>query len=139
MSDQKPYGQCFPLSIIGSALWLYHCFLPRQRDVQEVLVKRGVVVSHETLRQWNLEYAPLLTEEWRHREPRRGSRWHLDEVCVRVGGVKHGLWRAVDEYSAVLDILLQKHRDMEAARSFFTRLWREVRGTRRDPHRQTPE
>ncbi|MFC3863230.1 IS6 family transposase, partial [Deinococcus antarcticus] len=65
---------------------------------------------------------PLLTEDLRQREPRRGSRWHLDEMCVVIGGIKHWLWRAVDEYGAVLDILLQQHRDTDAAKSFFIRL-----------------
>ena len=74
---------------------------------------------HETLRQWNIKFAPLLTEELRHREPRRSSRWPLDEMHVKVGGVTHWLWRAVDEYGDVLDILLQEHRDTEAAKSFF--------------------
>ena len=41
---------------------------------------------------------------------------------VVVGGIKHWLWRAVDEQGAVLDILLQEHRDTEAAKSFFIRL-----------------
>ncbi len=122
MLDRKPYRHRFPLSIIGYALWLYHCFPLSQRDVQELLLERGIVVSHETLRQWNIKFAPLLTEELRHREPRRGSRWHLDEVCVPVGGVKHWLWRAVDEQGGMLDFLLQPHRDKEAARTFFTRL-----------------
>ena len=93
-----------------------------QRDVQELLHERGIHVSHETLRQWNIKFAPLLTEELRHREPRRGSRWHMDEVHVVVGGIKHWLWRAVDEHGAVLDVLLQEHRDTEAAKTFFTRL-----------------
>ena len=31
-------------------------------------------------------------------------------------------WRAVDEYGFVLDILLQRHRDTEAAKTFLTRL-----------------
>ena len=122
MLDRKPYRHRFPLSIIGYALWLYHRFPLSQRDVQELLFQRGIVVSHETLRQWNIKFAPLLTEELRHREPRRGSRWSLDEVCVRVGGVTQWLWRAVDEYGTVLDILLQPHRDTQAARTFFTRL-----------------
>ena len=112
----------FPLSVIGYAVWLYHRFPLSQRDVQELLFERGIVVSHEPLRQWNIKFAPLLTEELRHREPRRGSRWPVDEVCVPVGGTKHGLWRAVDEHGAVLDILLQPHWDTEAARTFFTRL-----------------
>ncbi|MGX9688600.1 IS6 family transposase [Deinococcus wulumuqiensis] len=122
MTDRKPYRHRFPLSVIGYALRLYHRFPLSQRDVQELLDERGVQVSHETLRQWNIKFAPLLTEELRHREPRRGSRWHLDEVCVKVGGVKHWLWRAVDEYGDVLDILLQEHRDTQAAKSFFVRL-----------------
>ena len=78
-----------------------------------------------SLARWNIKFAPLLTEELRHREPRRGSRWHLDEVHVVVGGIKHWLWRAVDEQGAVLDVLLQEHRDTEAAKTFFTRLLRE--------------
>ncbi|GGS07014.1 IS6 family transposase [Deinococcus sedimenti] len=122
MSDRKPYRHRFPLSVIGYALRLYHRFPLSQRDVQELLHERGIVVSHETLRQWNIKFAPLLTQELRHREPRRGSRWFLDEVYVEIGGQKHWLWRAVDEEGAVLDILLQPHRDTVAARTFFTRL-----------------
>ena len=80
-------------------------------------------------------FRPLFVEALRHREPRRGSRWHLDEVCTTVDGVRHWLvlvrtarlgtldrWRAVDEYGFVLDILLQRHRDTEAAKTFLTRL-----------------
>lgn len=89
--------------------------------MQELLFERGIVVSHETLRQWNIKFALLITEKLRHREPRRGSRWHIDEVCVPVGGVKYWLWRAVDEHGALLDLLLQLHRDTQAARIFLTR------------------
>ena len=108
--------------MIRYVLWLYHRFPLSQRDVQELLHERGIQVSHETLRQWNIKFAPLLTEDLRQREPRRGSRWHLDEMCVVIGGIKYWLWRAVDEYGAVLDILLQQHRDTDAAKSFFIRL-----------------
>ncbi|GAA4004069.1 hypothetical protein GCM10022631_13730 [Deinococcus rubellus] len=122
MTDRKPYRHRFPLSIIQQALWLYHRFPLSEREVQELLHQRGIEVSHETLRQWNIKFAPLLTEELRHREPRRGSRWFLDEVYVEIGGRKHWLWRAVDETGAVLDILLQPHRDTQAAKTFFERL-----------------
>ncbi len=84
---------------------------------------RGVQVSHETLRQWNTKFAPLLTEKLRHREPRRGSRWFLDEVCIEIGGKKLWLWRAVDDSGAVLDLLLQDRRDTHAAKSFLGRLF----------------
>ena len=77
---------------------------------------------HETLRQWNIKFAPLLTEELRHREPRRGCRWFLDEVCVELSSRKHWLWRAVDESGAVQGIMLQPHRNSDAAKTFFERL-----------------
>jgi len=41
---------------------------------------------------------------------------------VVVGEVSHWLWRAVNEHGVVLDVLLQCHRDTDAARSFFRRL-----------------
>ncbi|MDB5045563.1 MAG: family transposase, partial [Deinococcus sp.] len=81
-----------------------------------------IEVSHETLREWCINFSPLFAEELRQREPRRGSRWHLIEVCTSVNGVRHWLWRAVDEHGYALDILLQRHRDTEAAKTFLTRL-----------------
>ncbi|MGY2894324.1 transposase-like protein [Deinococcus sp. UYEF24] len=122
MTDLKPYRHRFPLSIIQYALWLYHRFPLSERDVHELLHQCDIVVSHETLRQWNIKFAPLLTEELRHREPRRGSRWFLDEVYVEIGSKKFWLWRAVEEFGAVLDILLQTHQNTQAAKTFFERL-----------------
>ncbi len=41
---------------------------------------------------------------------------------VVLGGVTHWLWRAVNEYGDVLDVLLQKHRDSAAAKRLLRRL-----------------
>ena len=87
-----------------------------------MLHQRGVQVSHESLREWCIKFSVIMAEELRHREPGRGSRWLLDEVCTTVDGVRHWLWRAVDEHGFVLDILLQRHRDTEAAKTFLTGL-----------------
>lgn len=51
MTDRKPHRHRFPSSVIGYALRFYHRFSPSQRDVQDLLHKGGVMVSHETLRQ----------------------------------------------------------------------------------------
>jgi len=122
VTDVKPYRHRFPIAIIQHAIWLYHRFPLSYRDVQELLHQRGIVVSHETLREWCMKFGPLMVEELRHREPRRGSRWLLDEVCTTVDGVRHWLWRAVGEHGFVLDILLQRHRNTEAARTFLIKL-----------------
>ncbi|WP_415791694.1 IS6 family transposase [Deinococcus saxicola] len=122
MTEPKPYRHRFPMTIIQHAVWLYHRFPLSYRDVQELLHQRGIQVSHETLREWCVKFGSFFAEHLRHREPRRGSRWYLDEMCTTVDGVRHWLWRAVDEHGYVLDILLQRHRDTEAAKTFLTRL-----------------
>ena len=60
----------------------------------------------------------------RRRRPRPGDKWHLDEVFLRIQGVQHYLWRAVDQDGVVLDILVQDRRDANAAKRFFRRLLR---------------
>lgn len=55
----------------------------------------------------------------RRREPRRGNTWHLDEMAVKFDSETRWLWRAVDQDGFVLDILLQEHRDTDAAKTFF--------------------
>ena len=58
----------------------------------------------------------------RRRRPRPGDEWYFDEVFVRIQGVQHYLWRAVDREGVVLDILVQPRRDAKAAKQFFRRL-----------------
>jgi putative transposase len=121
-ASERPKGYRFPKSIISYAAYLYHRFLLSYRDVQELLFKRDVDVSHETIRVWCAKFGPDLAEAVRHRKPRRGRTWHLNEMRVVLGGVTHWLWRAVNEYGDVLDVLLQEHRDTGAAKRFFRRL-----------------
>ena len=51
-------GNCFPRSVIGYAVWLYHRFALSLRDVEDILAERGVSVSHETIRVWCLRFGP---------------------------------------------------------------------------------
>ena len=46
----------------------------------------------------------------------------MDEVFIRIEGVQHYLWRAVDQDGIVLDILVQPRRDAQAAKRFFRQL-----------------
>ena len=121
-ASKSPKGYRFPKAVISHAVYLYHRFLLSYRDVQELLFERGVDISHETVRAWCTRFGPDMAEALRHRKPRRGRTWHLDEMRVVVGGVVHWLWRAVNEHGEVLDVLLQEHRDSGAAKRFFKRL-----------------
>ncbi len=66
------------------------------RDVEELLLARGVVVSHETVRSWCARFGPDYAKKLRRRRARPGDKWHLDEVFIRINGTIHYLWRAVD-------------------------------------------
>ena len=58
----------------------------------------------------------------RHRRPRPGDKWRLDEVFLTIHGERHYLWRAVDQDGHVLDILVQSRRNKHAAKKFFRKL-----------------
>ncbi|MBB5060692.1 transposase-like protein [Granulicella aggregans] len=83
---------------------------------------RGVRVTYETVREWCQKFGALYASQLRKSRPRIGSKWHLDEVFLKMNGVQHSLWRAVDENGVTIDILVQPKRDRWAALRFFRRL-----------------
>ena len=101
---------------------LYHRFALSFRDVAELLAKRGITVTYETVRQWCRKFGPEYARKLKHRQGRLGDVWHLDEVFVRIRGERHYLWRAVDQDGDVIDILVQRYRNARAAKRFFRKL-----------------
>src|SRR5258705_9339780 len=97
------------------------------RDVEEMLAMRGVSLSYETVREWCLKFGQTYANGLRHKSPRPGDQWHLDEVFLKINERVHYLWRAVDQDGDVLDILLQSHRDKKAAKKFFRKLLKTLR------------
>ncbi len=125
-------GYRFPAEVISHAVWLYHVFSLSLRDVELILAERGITVTHESIRQWCLRFGTDFACKLRRRRPRPGDTWHLDEVFLRINGVLHYLWRAVDQDGVVLDILVQARRNATAAKRFFKRL---LAGLRYKPKR----
>lgn len=112
-------GHRYPVEVIAYCVWLYHCFPLSFREVEELMLKRDVLVSHETIRRWCLKSGQSYAGALRRRPPRPGDKWHLDEVFIKINGRLQYLWRAVDQDGSVLDILVQNRRDKAAARRFF--------------------
>jgi putative transposase len=115
-------GYRFPAEVISHAVWLYFRFPLALRMVEELLAARGIIVSHETIRQWALKFGQTFANQIRRRLPRAGDKWHLDEVVIKIAGVKHWLWRAVDQTGMVLDVLVQSRRDRQAAKRLLRKL-----------------
>ena len=90
------------------------------RSVEDLLHERGIEIIHETVRHWWNRFGPMFAAELRRKRVdrmrgRKQWRWHLDEVFVKVNGVTHFLWRAVDDEGEVLDSLVTKTPDRKAA------------------------
>jgi putative transposase len=115
-------GHRFPAEIISHAIWLYFRFPLGLRMVEEMLAARGIIVSHETVRQWARKFGQAFANRIRRRLPSTGDKWHLDEVVIMIAGVKHWLWRAVDQTGVVLDVLVQSRRDKRAAKRLLRKL-----------------
>src|ERR1044072_5325863 len=115
-------GHRYPAEIISHAVWLYFRYPHSLRMVEEMLAARGIIVSHEIVRQWALKFGQAFANEIRRRLPRAGDKWHLDEVQIKVAGKKHWLWRAVDQDGFVLDVLVQSRRDKKAAKRLLRKL-----------------
>ena len=112
----------FPADVIRQAVWLYFRFSLSFRDVEELMAARGVDVSYETIRCWTIKFGPLIARRLRKRRWPPTPRWHLDEVVCNISGKRMFLWRAVDDEGEVLDVLVQRRRDTDAALKLLGRL-----------------
>jgi putative transposase len=112
----------FPAEIISHGVWLYFRFCLSYRDVEELMATRGVILTYEAVRSWCRKFGQAYANALRRRRPRPGDTWHLDEVFLTICGERHYLWRAVDQNGHVLDILVQRRRDKQAAKKFFRKL-----------------
>ena len=132
-------GHRFPPEIISYAVWVYHRFCMSFRDVEDLLAERGILVSFETIRQWCRKFGPGYAQRLKRRQGRLGDIWYLDELFVRINGQQQYLWRAVDQDSDVIDILLQPRRDQRAAEIPSEAGARSRQRTISNRHRQTQE
>ncbi|HEV2883887.1 MAG TPA: IS6 family transposase [Pyrinomonadaceae bacterium] len=117
----------FPSEVISHCVWLYFRFSISYRDVEEMMARRGLTLTYETIRYWCLKFGQTYANGLRRSRPRPGDKWHLDEVFLKINGQVHYLWRAVDQDGDVLDILVQSRRDKKAAKKFFRKLLKGLR------------
>ena len=117
------YKRCrYPRDIISHAVWLYHRFCLSFRGIEELLAARGIIASHETIRRWCLRFGQTYAALFRKSQGQLANQWFLDEVFIKINGRPHYLWRAVDQDSNTLEILIQAKRNKRAALKFLRRL-----------------
>jgi IS6 family transposase len=89
--------------------------------VEELLAERGITVDHVTIYRWVQRFTPLLIDAARPCRHATGDRWFVDETYVKIAGRWVYLYRVIDQFGQVIDVLVAEKRDMAATRRFFTR------------------
>ncbi len=94
------------------------------RDVEELLAERGIEVDHVTISRWVRRFTSLLIDAARPCRHVSRDRWFVDETYVTVAEQWVYLYRAIDQYGQVIDVLVAQKRDLAATRRFFIDLHR---------------
>jgi len=94
------------------------------RDLSEMFLERGFELSHETVRLWKEQFAPIITgklkaERRNNLKKKPARRWKTDETYLKVKGETVYLYRAIDEFGNLVDVRLSKTRDKASAEAFF--------------------
>jgi transposase-like protein len=114
-------GFRFPSDVIVLAVRWYLRFTLSYRDVEELLAERGIEVDHVTVYRWVQRFIPILADAARPCRHAVGDRWQVDETYVKVAGQWRYVYRAVDQFGQVIDVLVSVRRDAKAAHQFFQR------------------
>ncbi|MFT6275168.1 MAG: putative transposase [Halioglobus sp.] len=114
----------FPPDIISYAVWLYYRFNLSHIDIEDLLAKRGITVTRESIRLWCIKFGAIYSRRLKRKHRGYGDTFYIDEVFIKISGKQHYLWRAVDKDGEVVDVYLQAKRDGVAAKRFFKRLLR---------------
>lgn len=79
-------GFRFPPDVIMVAVRWYPRYNLSYRDVEELLVERGIMVDHVTIYRWVQRFTPLLIDAARPCRHAPGDRWFVDETYVKIAG-----------------------------------------------------
>ena len=118
--------------IIQLAVMMYVRFPLSLRNVEDQLHERGIDVCHESVRLWVDRFGPIFASKIRtkrasYKRSHTQWQWHLDVIFLKISGVQHDLWRAVDQEGEVLETYVTKTRDKPAALVFLKRSMKRYR------------
>src|SRR4028119_456812 len=86
----------FPSEIISYCVWVYYTFPLSYRDIEKMMLYRGIEVTYESIREWCQKFGQQYANQLRRKRPYIADKWHLDEVVVTIKKQQYYLWRAVD-------------------------------------------
>ena len=99
----------FPTDIVFLVVFWRLRYKLSLRDLAEMFLIRGLVFTHEAVRDWEAKLAPLLSEALRQRRAGTVGRcWHTDETYIKVADQWQYLYRAIDRDGNLVDVYLSE-------------------------------
>ncbi len=119
MASSEPFKwRHFKSEIILLNVRWYLRYSLSYRDLEEMILERGLNVDHTTIFRWVQAYSPEIDQCCRpYLRPTHDS-WRVDETYIKIKGVWTYLYRAVDSEGNTLDVMLSAKRDAKAAKRF---------------------
>jgi IS6 family transposase len=122
MTEQNPFKwRHFQAEIILLCVRWYLRYALSYRDLEEMMLERGLLIDHTTIFRWVQQYAPEMEKRCRPHLKACNDSWKVDETSIKVKKVWMYLYRAVDSEGNTLEFLLSPTRDAEAAKRFFNK------------------
>jgi len=78
--------QRYPKAIILQAVYFKLRFTLSYRDVEELLLIRGVKVDHSTFQRWVYKFTPIIEANMQRSKRQVSNSWRMDETYIKVGG-----------------------------------------------------
>ena len=119
------WRQSEPEIILCAGRWYLRCSLSL-RDVEELLIERGLGVDHTTVWRWVQRYAPELEQRMRRHLKSANKSWRVDETYIRIKGRWCYLYRAIDSAGPTIDFSLSALRDADAAKRLFRQALKDL-------------
>jgi IS6 family transposase len=122
MKQPSPFKwRHFQAEIILLCVRWYLRYVLSYRDLEEIMLERGLHVDHTTIYRWVQQYAPEIEKRCRPHLKGTTDSWRVDETYVKIKGEWMYLYRAVDSQGNTLDFHLSATRDTQAAKNFFSK------------------
>ena len=111
----------YPRVIILQAVYFKLRFTLSYRDVEELMLIRGIKVDHSTIQRWVFKFSKEVEKNMHKRKKQVCDSWRMDETYIKVKGRDMYLYRAVDKYGNTVDFLLTRRRQKMSAQKFFNK------------------
>jgi transposase-like protein len=114
-------GRHFDRSVILLCVRWYLAYGLSLRNLEEMMVERGISVDHATIGRWVVRYSPELLERFNPRKRPVSRKWHVDETYIKVRGRWMYLYRAIDNNGDTVEFWLSERRNLTAAKRFLSK------------------